>query len=129
MRIGIAPWGNIYNREKLTNKGKTVFYEKFSSIINSNEKIQEESLENYHSHFFLVDDGYVNKPGGEMVFRGKFERAMHSLNNSTRRGNYCNNNVSDFTTYVIKLNLCFSVNISAITSNLLLFFVKIVVIW
>ena len=102
MRIGIAHWGNIYNRKELANNGKTVFYKRFSSIFNSNEQLQKESLEKFYSHFFLVDDGYVNKPGGEMEFRGNFERALHCLDNSTKKGNSCNNNLRDFMTYVIK---------------------------
>ena len=37
------------------------------------------NLEKSHSHFLLVDDGYVNKcAGGEMEFRSKIEDALRT---------------------------------------------------
>ena len=86
MCIGIAPWGSIYNRKQLGKVGGKAVYQKFSRIFNKNEHIQGENLDKHHTHFFLVDDGYVNKPGGELKFRANFESAMHSLNSI--RGNF-----------------------------------------
>ena len=89
MCIGIVPWGNIYNRKQLGNAGSTVVYEKFSNISNRNNRIEGESLNKHHTHFFLVDDGYVNKPDGEMEFRGNLERAVQFSGN-TWKGNSWN---------------------------------------
>ena len=66
--------------------GEKVVYQKFNSIFNRNKHIQGENLDEHHTHFFLVDDGYVNKPGGELQFRANFESAMHLLNST--RGNF-----------------------------------------
>ena len=81
--VGIAPWGNIYNRKQLENAGSTVVYER-SGIFSRDKGIQGESLNKHHTNFFLVDNGYVNKPEGEMEFRAKFERAVHSSNDIWR---------------------------------------------
>ena len=73
-----------------------------------NEDIQEENLDKHHTHFFLVDDGYVNKPGGELLFRANFENAVMNL----KIGNI-------FYWIYYKIKFIFKRNISAIMWNLL----------
>lgn len=77
--IGIAPWGNIYNRKELQNMGDTVIYESYSKVLKRKKEIQGENLDKNHTHFFLVDDGSVNKTGGELEFRAKFEKELCGL--------------------------------------------------
>ena len=79
MCIGITCWGNIYNRNELTMIGETVDYHPFNRFISENTEDIGVNLEKSHTHFLLVDDGYVNKcTGGEMEFRSKIEDALRT---------------------------------------------------
>ena len=71
--IGIATWGIVNNRKELTRAkcGETVNYS-----VNSSYNTIGASLDNNHSHFFLVDHGHINKYGGEIEFRRKMERTI-----------------------------------------------------
>ena len=81
--IGIATWGIVNNRKDLTKSknGETVNYS-----VNNSYNTFGASLDSNHSHFFLVDDGSVNKYGGEIDFRGKLERSICSMNIEKSKG-------------------------------------------
>eukprot|EP00049_Salpingoeca_infusionum_P018811 m.358873 g.358873 ORF g.358873 m.358873 type:complete len:1618 (-) comp18327_c0_seq1:37-4890(-) len=63
--IGIATWGVIEDRDKLS--GDQRFEIPYASRASS-------SLDHNHSFFFLVDDGTEKEFGKEIDFRGEFER-------------------------------------------------------
>ena len=71
--IGIAPWGTIYNKKDLTKFDGTVEYNLSGWLSSKSDAENEICLGKNHTHFLLVDDGYVNKSGGEMDFRKRFE--------------------------------------------------------
>ena len=71
--IGIAPWGTTYNKTDLTQFGGTVEYNLSGWLSSKSDAENEICLGKNHTHFLLVDDGYVNKSGGEMDFRKRFE--------------------------------------------------------
>ena len=71
--IGIAPWGTTYNRTDLTKFGGTVEYNLSGWLSSKGDGENEIYLGKNHTHFLLVDDGYVNKSGAEMDFRKRFE--------------------------------------------------------
>ena len=73
--IGIAPWGTTYNKKDLTKFGGTVEYNLSGWLSSKSDAENEICLGKNHTHFLLVDDGYVNKSGGEMDFRKRFENA------------------------------------------------------
>lgn len=59
--------------------GDTVIYESYSKVLKRKKEIQGENLDKNHTHFFLVDDGYVNKTGRELEFRARFEKELCNL--------------------------------------------------
>ena len=67
--IGIVPWGTICNRKDLTKFGETVKYSFTDCLSSQCSRENEIYLGKNHTHFLLVDDGYVNKSGGEMDVR------------------------------------------------------------
>lgn len=71
--IGIATWGIVNNRKKLTERqdGGPISYP-----VRSCYDTVGASLDNNHSHFLLVDDGRINQYGSEIEFRGKLERSI-----------------------------------------------------
>ena len=71
--IGIAPWGTTHNRKDLTNVGETVKYNLSGWLSSKSASENEIYLGKNHTHFLLVDDGYVNKSGGEMDLRKDLE--------------------------------------------------------
>ena len=71
--IGVASWGTMYNRKKLIKLGEAVDYGFSSCLIGKNAREKKAILEKNHTHFLLVDDGYVNKPGAEVDFRKRLE--------------------------------------------------------
>ena len=71
--IGIAPWGTIYNRKDLTKVGETVNYNLSGWLSSKSARENEIYLGKNHTHFLLVDDGYVNKARGEMDLRKTLE--------------------------------------------------------
>ena len=71
--IGIAPWGTIYNRKDLTKIGETVNYNLSGWLSSKSARENEIYLGKNHTHFLLVDDGHVNKSGGEMDLRKALE--------------------------------------------------------
>ena len=72
--IGIATWGIVNERQKLRTTKETVCYH----MVNSKD-LQGACLDNNHTHFLLVDDGYINKYGGEIKFRGRLEHAIREM--------------------------------------------------
>lgn len=75
--IGIAPWGTTYNRKDLTKVGETVKYTLSSWLSSTSTGENEIYLGKNHNHFLFVDDGYVNKFGGEMNFRNDLEKELN----------------------------------------------------
>ena len=75
--IGIAPWGTIYNRKDLTNFGETVKYNLSGWLSSKSARENEIYLGKNHTHFLLVDDGHVNKSGGEMDLRKALENRVN----------------------------------------------------
>lgn len=73
--IGIATWGIVNDRKRLTNtKGKTVDYHMTSSF-----EMTGACLDNNHTHFLLVDSGLINRYGGEIAFRGALEKCIRKM--------------------------------------------------
>ncbi|CAH3165371.1 unnamed protein product, partial [Porites lobata] len=66
--IGIATWGIVDHREHVIGKQELVPYQMTSSMISKGA-----CLDNNHTHFILVDDGTINKYGGEISFRASLE--------------------------------------------------------
>ena len=75
--IGIAPWGTTYNRKDLTNFGETVKYNLSGWLSSKSARENEIYLGKNHTHFLLVDDGHVNKSGGEMDLRKALENRVN----------------------------------------------------
>ena len=71
--IGIAPWGTTYSRKDLTNVDETVKYNLSGWLSSKTAGENEIYLGKNHTHFLLVDDGYVSKSGGEMDLRKALE--------------------------------------------------------
>ncbi|CAF2900197.1 unnamed protein product [Rotaria sp. Silwood2] len=69
--IGIATWGYVSGHEQLDAQGIHAYYSK--SLSN---KKGEAPLEPNHTNFIFVDDGSERTHGGEIVFRGKLEKAI-----------------------------------------------------
>ena len=76
--IGIAPWGTTYNRKDLTNFGETVKYNLSGWLSSKSARENEIYLGKNHTHFLLVDNGHVNKSGGEMDLRKALENRYKS---------------------------------------------------
>ena len=80
--IGIASWGSVYNRKLLTKFGKTVYYHSLNHFLSETTEETGVNLEKRHTHFLLVDDGHINKVGGEIEFRINLEEALRRLKDS-----------------------------------------------
>ena len=53
----------------MTKIGETIEYQSFNQYIESEAGETGNNLDPSHTHFLLVDDGYVKKFGGEVEFR------------------------------------------------------------
>ncbi|XP_067935485.1 transient receptor potential cation channel subfamily M member-like 2 [Watersipora subatra] len=74
--LGIAAWGSVAAREKLTGKdGEGLFPASYptTDIVG---KGKTQPLEPNHSHFILVDDGSRDQFGGEIKWRAEFEKFL-----------------------------------------------------
>ncbi|XP_073244598.1 transient receptor potential cation channel subfamily M member-like 2 isoform X3 [Porites lutea] len=69
--IGIATWGIVDHREHVIGKQEVAPYQMTSSMISKGA-----CLDNNHTHFILVDDGTINKYGGEISFRASLENCI-----------------------------------------------------
>ncbi|XP_068691807.1 transient receptor potential cation channel subfamily M member-like 2 [Montipora foliosa] len=69
--IGIATWGIVDHREQLVCNQDVVPYQMTSSMMS-----QGACLDNNHTHFILVDDGRINRYGGEISFRASLENCI-----------------------------------------------------
>lgn len=78
--IGIASWGTVADRKKLTCTGKTVNYQ-----ITSKFNTESMCLDNNHTHFLLVDDGSVGKYGCEITFRGIVEETIRDIKDEGKK--------------------------------------------
>uniref|UniRef100_A0A3B3CIE7 Uncharacterized protein n=1 Tax=Oryzias melastigma TaxID=30732 RepID=A0A3B3CIE7_ORYME len=67
--VGIASWGLVYNKEQLINP--EVVYPAKYDIRNSPK--DSCCLDNNYQAFLLVDDGSVDRRGGEISYRAKLE--------------------------------------------------------
>ncbi|XP_043968718.1 transient receptor potential cation channel subfamily M member 6 isoform X1 [Gambusia affinis] len=72
--IGITPWGMIDNNLDLI--GRDVFrpYQPLGNPLS-----KRTSLNGFHSHFLLVDDGTLGKPGCQQGLRRKLEKQIQLL--------------------------------------------------
>uniref|UniRef100_A0A8D0EAC1 non-specific serine/threonine protein kinase n=1 Tax=Salvator merianae TaxID=96440 RepID=A0A8D0EAC1_SALMN len=70
--IGIAPWGVIENRNDLVGRDVVAPYQ---TLLNPLSKLNV--LNNFHSHFILVDDGTVGKYGAEVKLRRELEKMIN----------------------------------------------------
>ncbi|KAI7802854.1 Trpm7 protein [Triplophysa rosa] len=70
--IGIAPWGVIENRNDLIGRDVVAPYH---TLLNPLSKLNV--LNNFHSHFILVDDGTVGKYGAEVKLRRELEKHIN----------------------------------------------------
>eukprot|EP00794_Sanderia_malayensis_P009473 gene9473-10461_t len=73
--IGIATWGIVEHREQLTKiSDQAIQYYMTSSLRTAGA-----CLDNNHTHFFLVDNGTVNKYGAEIKFRAQLEKRIMKM--------------------------------------------------
>lgn len=78
--IGIATWGIVSHRKRLTNSfGETIDYHMTSSL-----EMTGACLDNNHTHFLLVDSGFINKYGGEIAFRGRLEKCIRQIEDKSK---------------------------------------------
>ncbi|KAK9959242.1 hypothetical protein ABG768_011307 [Culter alburnus] len=70
--VGIAPWGVIENRNDLIGRDVVAPYQ---TLLNPLSKLNV--LNNFHSHFILVDDGTVGKYGAEVKLRRELEKHIN----------------------------------------------------
>ncbi|XP_058851072.1 transient receptor potential cation channel subfamily M member 7-like [Acipenser ruthenus] len=70
--IGIAQWGVIENRNDLIGRDVVAPYQ---TLLNPLSKLNV--LNNFHSHFILVDDGTVGKYGAEVKLRRELEKHIN----------------------------------------------------
>ncbi|KAJ7994831.1 hypothetical protein DPEC_G00253540 [Dallia pectoralis] len=70
--VGIAPWGVIENRNDLIGRDVVAPYQTW---LNPMSKLNV--LNNFHSHFLLVDDGTVGKYGDKVELRRKLEKHIN----------------------------------------------------
>ncbi|XP_073706941.1 transient receptor potential cation channel subfamily M member 7 [Garra rufa] len=70
--VGIAPWGVIENRNDLIGRDVVAPYQ---TLLNPLSKLNV--LNNFHSHFVLVDDGTVGKYGAEVRLRRELEKHIN----------------------------------------------------
>ncbi|XP_060705249.1 transient receptor potential cation channel subfamily M member 4a isoform X2 [Hemiscyllium ocellatum] len=78
--MGIAPWGIVYEKERLVNP-KGSFPVEYTI---SSDKEEEYTLDDNYSAFLLVDDGTNNRMGGEIQFQAQLEQ--HILTQRTGIG-------------------------------------------
>ncbi|GCC31326.1 hypothetical protein chiPu_0009783 [Chiloscyllium punctatum] len=78
--MGIAPWGIVYEKERLVNP-KGSFPVEYTI---SSDKEEEHTLDDNYSAFLLVDDGTNNRMGGEIQFQAQLEQ--HILTQRTGIG-------------------------------------------
>ncbi|EDV23796.1 uncharacterized protein TRIADDRAFT_57356 [Trichoplax adhaerens] len=71
--IGVAPWGYIADSNKLINDPKNNLNPKKYSVNALVERGKPTSLDPYHTHFLLVDDGSHGRYGTEIEFRAMLE--------------------------------------------------------
>ena len=76
--IGITSWGTIFNRKVLEEVGKEVDYDLSKWNLDDCDDKKEIHLGKNHTHFLLVDDGYINKFDGELLFRVNLENQLTS---------------------------------------------------
>ena len=76
--IGITSWGTIFDREVLEEVGKEVDYDLSKWNLDYRDDEKEIHLGKNHTHFLLVDDGYINKFDGELLFRVNLENQLKS---------------------------------------------------
>ncbi|XP_016362233.1 transient receptor potential cation channel subfamily M member 7-like, partial [Sinocyclocheilus anshuiensis] len=70
--VGIAPWGVIENRNDLIGRDVVAPYQ---TLLNPLSKLNV--LNNFHSHFILVDNGTVGKYGAEVKLRRELEKHIN----------------------------------------------------
>ncbi|XP_039536198.1 transient receptor potential cation channel subfamily M member 7 [Pimephales promelas] len=70
--VGIAPWGVIENRNDLIGRDVVAPYQ---TLLNPLSKLNV--LNNFHSHFILVDDGTVGRYGAEVKLRRELEKHIN----------------------------------------------------
>uniref|UniRef100_A0A672NVL3 non-specific serine/threonine protein kinase n=1 Tax=Sinocyclocheilus grahami TaxID=75366 RepID=A0A672NVL3_SINGR len=70
--VGIAPWGVIENRNDLIGRDVVAPYQ---TLLNPLSKLNV--LNNFHSHFVLVDNGTVGKYGAEVKLRRELEKHIN----------------------------------------------------
>ncbi|XP_051513447.1 transient receptor potential cation channel subfamily M member 7-like isoform X2 [Myxocyprinus asiaticus] len=70
--LGITPWGVIENRNDLIGRDVVAPYQ---TLLNPLSKLNV--LNNFHSHFILVDDGTVGKYGAEVKLRRELEKHIN----------------------------------------------------
>ncbi|XP_026086140.1 LOW QUALITY PROTEIN: transient receptor potential cation channel subfamily M member 7-like [Carassius auratus] len=79
--VGIAPWGVIENRNDLIGRDVVAPYQ---TLLNPLSKLNV--LNNFHSHFVLVDDGTVGKYGAEVKLRRELEKHINQQRIHARIG-------------------------------------------
>ena len=72
--IGIATWGIVEHRNMLVNQSSAVKYH-----ITNGSASKGACLDNNHTHFFLVDNGTVNRYGAEIDFRAQLEKQIMNM--------------------------------------------------
>uniref|UniRef100_A0A673I8L1 non-specific serine/threonine protein kinase n=1 Tax=Sinocyclocheilus rhinocerous TaxID=307959 RepID=A0A673I8L1_9TELE len=87
--VGIAPWGVIENRNDLIGRDVVAPYQ---TLLNPLSKLNV--LNNFHSHFVLVDDGTVGKYGAEVKLRRELEKhinlqRIHAQTHTCSRSHQC----------------------------------------
>ncbi|XP_038639896.1 transient receptor potential cation channel subfamily M member 4-like [Scyliorhinus canicula] len=78
--MGIAPWGIVYEKDRLVNP-KGSFPVQYTV---GSERGAEHALDENYSAFLLVDDGTNNRMGGEIQFQARLEE--HILTQRTGIG-------------------------------------------
>lgn len=76
--IGITKWGTVFNRKNLAKFDETVNYNSFNRFTSDNKEEAGVSLKECHTHFLLVDDGYINRCEEEIQFRTKLEDRLRN---------------------------------------------------
>ncbi|KAG7270624.1 hypothetical protein CRUP_010919 [Coryphaenoides rupestris] len=72
--VGITPWGTINNNNNNDLIGRDV-YRPYQPLGNPLSK--RACLNNFHSHYLLVDDGTMGKYGCQQGFRRRLEKHIH----------------------------------------------------
>lgn len=78
--LGVCPWSGIDNRYALVeeDEGRGLFPARYDASLLHNRS-GTAALDNNHTHFIFVDDGTLDRFGGEIEWRASFERyiSMH----------------------------------------------------